>query len=419
MSVVLSILKIIGIILLVILCIILALLLIVLFVPIRYNAHVVKEERGPDGKITEGLAATAGVSWLAHIVSFGISFKEGKLSKGLKIFGIDLSKRKKQKEKKKKKKTAKEGTPRALSEIAEEGKKKKDKEKAESASKDLLTAEVPSEEGEKAGNAPESAEETGTEASIGGNEEAGTGEAGTGEDAADTETEEAADTETPDEEENPGKDSVKKKKRKTKEEKAAEKAAKAEKKAAKAAEKAEKAAIAAENKKRAHRKKADTFTEFLWRIAEAVYNVFRKIAEKIRGVVEKLKGIFAVIEKWTDFLEDDRTQEAVALALREVGGILKGLLPKKVKGYVRFGHDDPAKTGQQLAYLAAAYPLYGRNLDIYPDFEQKALEGDVELKGRVFLATIVWAGLKLILNKNIKYVIGFVRNKEDKANGGE
>ena len=189
---------------------------------------------------------------------------------------------------------------------------------------------------------------------------------------------------------------------------------KTEEKALERARKAEE-----KRQKRAQRKKADSFKEFLWRVAEAIYNVLRKIGAKIAAVIEKLKALWAVVEKWTDFLEDDRTQTAIALALREVGGILKGLLPKKVKGYVRFGHDDPSKTGQQLAYLAAAYPLYGKNLDIYPDFEQKALEGDIELKGRVFLASIVWAGLKLILNKNIKYVIGFVRNKEDKANGGE
>ena len=125
------------------------------------------------------------------------------------------------------------------------------------------------------------------------------------------------------------------------------------------------------------------------------------------------------IKKWTDFLQDERTQKAIVLALKEVGGILKGLLPKKVKGYVRYGSGDPCKTGQTLGYLAAAYPLYGRSLSIYPDFEEKTLEGDIDLKGRVFLATIVWAGLKLILNKNIKYVISFVRNKEENANGGE
>ena len=413
MSVVLSILKIIGIILLVILCIILALLLIVLFVPIRYSAHAVKEETGPESKITDGLHAQAGVSWLLHIISFKIAFEGGKLQKGLKIFGIDLSKRKKKKAKKKKRKTAKDGPERPLHEIARAGERKKTAE-AEAIAEELLSGED-AESGQEEANttdttAAEAAKTNETaEAAESVSKERVT-ETVPGEDGEISEEENSSGQETEAaeaaEEEQPAalsKEELKKKKREEKEARKAEKARKAEEK----------------RQKRAQRKKADSFKEFLWRVAEAIYNVLRKIGAKIAAVIEKLKALWAVVEKWTDFLEDDRTQTAIALALREVGGILKGLLPKKVKGYVRFGHDDPSKTGQQLAYLAAAYPLYGKNLDIYPDFEQKALEGDIELKGRVFLASIVWAGLKLILNKNIKYVIGFVRNKEDKANGGE
>ena len=127
MSVVLSILKIIGIILLVILCVVLALLLIVLFVPFRYRAHVVMEERGPDAGAIDGLSASAGVSWLLHLISYEVRFEDKKLAKGLKIFGIDFGKRKKEKEKekKKKRKVPKEGPERPLSDIAAEGRKKK------------------------------------------------------------------------------------------------------------------------------------------------------------------------------------------------------------------------------------------------------------------------------------------------------
>ena len=398
MGVVLTILKIIGIILLVILCIILALLLIVLFVPFRYEAHVVKEDRGPDAGATEGLKAKAGVTWLLHFVTFHVFFEDGKLRKALKILGINLSKEK-PKEKKKKKKTPKEGEERPLSEIAEAHNKKKKappepeagtQAMPENASADTLTVPV-EEEDER--TAEEIAEEAAAE-----NETAAENEAV-------AENEPAAENAPETEDKDSGKEASgggkKKKKKKSAEEKKAAKAKKAEK------------------PKKPHRKKADTFSEFLWRVAEAVYNICRKIAAKIRGVVEKLKAVYAKIRKWTDFLEDERTKAAIALALKEVGGILKGLAPKKIRGYVRFGHDDPYKTGEQLAYLAACYPLYGRSLSIYPDFEKKVLEGDVDIKGRLYLAAIVWAGLKIILNKNIKYVIRFVKNKEENTNGGE
>lgn len=87
LSVILTILKILGIILLVILGLILALVLVILFVPIRYRSkgYVEKTDEGIDDKIS------VKVSWLLHIVSvrFELDGKEGKLV--VKIFGKELN----------------------------------------------------------------------------------------------------------------------------------------------------------------------------------------------------------------------------------------------------------------------------------------------------------------------------------------
>ena len=358
LNVVLTILKIIGIVLLVILALVIALLLIVLFVPIRYSAHVVKEEPEPGGGAIDGLRAEAKVTWLLHLISFRIGFADKKLSKVLKVFGIDLSKKKKEKPKKKKKKVPKEGEERPLSEIAS-GKKKVLTDEELDALLEETAAEEQSERPEEVLKEP-------GQADTGGPEE------------KEPEQEEIPEPEETDEEDD-----------------------------------------APPEGKQERKQKAKSFSEFLWRIAERVWKVFKKIAAKIRSVVQKIKAVLAKIKKWIDFLADERTQAALVLVLKEVGGILKGWLPKKIRGYVRFGEGDPYRTGERLAYLAACYPLYGRSLSIYPDFENKTLEGDVELKGRIVLAAIVGAGLKLILNKNVKYVIGFMKNKEEQHNGGE
>lgn len=87
LSVILTILKILGIILLVILGLILALVLVILFVPIRYRSkgYVEKTDEGINDKIL------VKVSWLLHIVSvrFELDGKEGKLV--VKIFGKELN----------------------------------------------------------------------------------------------------------------------------------------------------------------------------------------------------------------------------------------------------------------------------------------------------------------------------------------
>lgn len=76
------ILKIIGIILAVVLGLAILLLLLVLFVPVRYRAYGVKKE----GECR----AEAKISWLLHLISVPVAFREGELSAKIKILGITL-----------------------------------------------------------------------------------------------------------------------------------------------------------------------------------------------------------------------------------------------------------------------------------------------------------------------------------------
>lgn len=77
----------------------------------------------------------------------------------------------------------------------------------------------------------------------------------------------------------------------------------------------------------------------------------------------------------------------------EILKFAKMLRPRRLRGYVIFGFEDPYHTGQVLAFLAILYPFYGDRVTITPDFEQKILEGDLEAKGHVYtvtFATFVW-----------------------------
>ena len=76
------ILKIIGIILAAVLGLVILLLLLVLFVPVRYRAYGVKKE----GECR----AEAKISWLLHLISVPVAFREGELSAKIKILGITL-----------------------------------------------------------------------------------------------------------------------------------------------------------------------------------------------------------------------------------------------------------------------------------------------------------------------------------------
>ena len=64
------------------------------------------------------------------------------------------------------------------------------------------------------------------------------------------------------------------------------------------------------------------------------------------------------------------------------------LKPKVLRGNIVFGTGEPCLTGQILGVAAVFYASFGRGIQITPDFEEKRLEGNLLVKGRISLFTI-------------------------------
>ena len=87
---------------------------------------------------------------------------------------------------------------------------------------------------------------------------------------------------------------------------------------------------------------------------------------------------------------------------KEIFFFIRKIKPDKIKGYIRFGLEDPYNTGQVLAVLSVLYPFYGENIQIYPEFEQEIIEGDVFFKGRIHLIHLLLVLGRAYFDKNVK-----------------
>ena len=129
---------------------------------------------------------------------------------------------------------------------------------------------------------------------------------------------------------------------------------------------------------------------------------FQKIKCTILKICDKIKSFWETKEKITMFLTDDVHVEAFKIIKKEIGILARHLRPRRIKGFIRFGFDDPYRTGQLLAGFSILYPFYGEHVEIYPDFEQKILEGDLYVKGHIrmlHLAALLW---RLFFNRYVR-----------------
>lgn len=149
----------------------------------------------------------------------------------------------------------------------------------------------------------------------------------------------------------------------------------------------------------------------LRRFFRAVIRFFMKIPRKLKNLkctfqrfCDKIKRMVKRYREMKAFALDERTKAAVSLVWKQAGILLGQALPRKIRGRLHFGTEDPALTGQILGAIGIFYPLFMDNVKVEPDFEKPALDGELSLKGRLRIVTVLRIAWRLYRDKNVRYV---------------
>ncbi len=128
---------------------------------------------------------------------------------------------------------------------------------------------------------------------------------------------------------------------------------------------------------------------------------------------ERLHSAKMKYRKLKRTLTDEENQKTFRLVRRQIFRLIRHLLPQTLKGTLRFGFEDPSYTGQVLAAVSPFYGVYARSFTLIPEFEEKILEGEVHIRGRIRAATVLWTAGRIFLNKNFRRLLrGKGRRKE-------
>ncbi|MCM1170689.1 MAG: DUF2953 domain-containing protein [Clostridium sp.] len=121
--------------------------------------------------------------------------------------------------------------------------------------------------------------------------------------------------------------------------------------------------------------------------------------DAVNGKIETVKTKYARVKK---FWKMNCTVKTRNYLKKYFPQLIKHIGPRKIKGHVRYGFDEPATTGQITGYLSLLPFMYHKDFFPEPDFYNKVLEGELSIRGRLQLGYIIRPAFKLHLWKTIK-----------------
>lgn len=150
------------------------------------------------------------------------------------------------------------------------------------------------------------------------------------------------------------------------------------------------------------------------RLKQKIITIWRKIKYTFVKICGKIKGVAKNISDTKDviqiFLNDEVHRSAFRKVKKELIWMKRLLKPNIFRVRLNYGFEDPCLTGQVLGLLGMVYPFVGDNMEIEPDFEQKVLQGDIHIKGRIRMIHLAVFGVKLFIHKETRKTIMEIRN---------
>ncbi len=143
-----------------------------------------------------------------------------------------------------------------------------------------------------------------------------------------------------------------------------------------------------------------------------------RLSARVAALIGKIKRVFrkiahgtGILLDWLKYLSSESFSRAMKVILHEGGALLRHVLPRKIAGDIRFGTDDPAKTGMILGVIGFLYPVIPEKLYIEPDFTESVLEMDMTCKGHLMLIVLLVRIIRILICKDVRILIGRIRQE--------
>ena len=151
----------------------------------------------------------------------------------------------------------------------------------------------------------------------------------------------------------------------------------------------------------------------LKKFIKKIFDTIRNVKESILKIINKVKKIYHDIKYYIDILKSDTFKRAYEETKTQLGKLFRIIRPRKIKGYANIGFEDPSVTGMVYGLYSVIYPFIGNSFAVLPYFEVEntVLNGEILLKGRITIFSLIRVGAKLYFNKDIKKLLKLLKKE--------
>ncbi len=147
-------------------------------------------------------------------------------------------------------------------------------------------------------------------------------------------------------------------------------------------------------------------------IFDRIGEKIEKISELLEKPEEFVDKAVDTYDYYTHLLGTKGAEKSIEFLKKETLKILKSLRPRKSCVYVDFASTDPEKTAKVYELYGCLLGIMPKKSKVYIDFDDDRLYFDITLKGNIYLGYIVIHGLKILLNKRLKKFIKLLKRED-------
>ncbi len=148
--------------------------------------------------------------------------------------------------------------------------------------------------------------------------------------------------------------------------------------------------------------------DLIMRLLFVPYDIY----DKIDSITDRIGAkVDAIRKKAAPFLTMEG-EHVIGKIFRYLKKLVRCDAPRKISRYLRYGTEYPDMTGTITGLIYVLLPQAGSEYSVEPDFYEPKLETDTLAYGHIRMNHLVWAAIRILLDKEFWILLRRIRGKE-------